>query len=96
MHTLSNYKNLVDWALNAHQLEDLPTLAARKDDLLRQLNVKLNTNYQRKHLDNWLSERKDTPKRIRALLIYELIEVEVECDHEELGRQLRRLISINY
>ena len=93
MHTLSNYKNLIDWALNAHQLEDLPTPASRKDDLLRQINEKLSTSYKRKHIDNWLASRAATPKRVREMLIDELIENEVQFDHESLGAQLRRLLK---
>lgn len=92
-HKLSNYRNLVDWALNAHQLEDLPTLPMRKDHLLRQLNEKLSTKYERKHIDNWLAERANTPKRVRELLIDELIETEVQFDDEELGKNLRRLLA---
>lgn len=89
---LSNYKNLIDWAINAHVEEMLPTLPQRKDDLLRQVNEKLGTNYQRKHLDNWFAGRSATPKRVREMLIDMLIEVEVEFDYSELGEQLRRLL----
>lgn len=93
MTTLSKYKNLIDWALNAHQLGEFPTMPERKDDLLRQLNERLGTNYQRNHIDNWLAERADTPKRVREVLIDELIETEVQFDYYALGEQLRRLLK---
>lgn len=94
MHKLSNYKNLIDWALNAHRnFEAEVSLAERKDEILRELNRGLGTGYKRQHIDNWLSGRKDTPKRVRELLIDELLESEVQYDFPELGRELRRILK---
>lgn len=93
MHPLSQYKNLADWAIRAHGDEDKPTLASQKDAALAELNGKLGTHYERKHIDNWLAGRKGIPATVFAFWFDMLIEVEVQFDHEELGLELRRLFK---
>lgn len=95
MIDLSQYKNLTDWALRACSLKEItPTLAAMKDRELEELNKKFGTSYQRKHIDNWLGDRKPVPKNIREHWINELIEVEVGEYSDELSKQLRRLMLL--
>jgi len=44
------------------------TMPERKDDLLSDINAELGTNYQRKHMDNWIAGRADTPKRVMQIV----------------------------
>ncbi len=92
-NSLSQYKNLADWAIRAHADEDNPTLASQKDAALAELNRKLGTHYERKHIDNWLAGRKPVPRTVFAFWFDMLIEVEVQFDHEQLGLELRRLFK---
>lgn len=55
-------KSGIELFLHVHT-DDTDTLPDRKDDLLADINSELGTNYQRKHIDNWIAGRVDTPKR---------------------------------
>gem|GEM_PF-1537961 len=44
--------------------DDYPS---RKDEILHDINAELSTNYQRKHIDNWLAGRVETPKRVTQI-----------------------------
>lgn len=91
--SLTGYKNITDWALRAYPPSEDCTLAHLKDLALDELNEKFSTNYQRRHIDNWLAERKPVPKAVLELWRDSMIEVEVEEKNPELGRQLRRLMK---
>ena len=90
MNSLSNYKNLTDWALNAHPPEDGLTLPQLKDRELDAINEILSTNYQRKHIDNWLAERAEVPKRVKILWVDGLLQTELG---DTIGREIRRLVK---
>ena len=90
MSTLSDFKNLTDWALNAHPPEDGLTLPQLKDRELDAINEILGTNYQRGHIDNWLGNRKDVPKRVKELWVDDLLHTELG---EPIGTEIRRLVK---
>lgn len=90
MKHLINFKNLTDWALRAHPPEPGLTLPQLKDRELDAINEILVTNYQRKHIDNWLAERAEVPKRVKALWVDGLLQTELGGT---LGNELRRLVK---
>jgi len=90
MKHLTDYKNLTDWALRPHPPEPGLTLPQLKDRELTALNDELGTNYQRKHIDNWLAGRAEVPKRVKAIWIDGLLETELG---DTIGEELRRLVK---
>lgn len=95
MTQLNAYDSLLDWAINAHSLEDTPTAQSRKQALLAEINRALGTGYKEPHLNNWLAERKPTPQRVWRLLAMMLIEAEVSFDDPALGGELIRLLALS-
>jgi len=92
-HPLSKFKNITDWAIRAHRLEEeTPTLLSMKEDLLREINNKLGTNYKITSLNNWLAERKDVPKKLHELWVLQMIESEVEAEFGDIGTEIIRLV----
>lgn len=94
MTKLKQYKNLLDWAINSHSLEDTPTDVSRKNALLAEINTALETNYSEQHLNNWLASRKPTPQRVWRYLAYALIDSEVGYEQPALGKELIRLMDL--
>lgn len=93
MTDLKKYKNITDWAVNAYPPSEDCGLPHLKDLALDEINEKFGTNYQRKHIDNWLAERKEVPKKVLELWRDSLIECEVQhLMNNDLGRELRRLM----
>ncbi|HFE37082.1 MAG TPA: hypothetical protein ENK06_01515 [Gammaproteobacteria bacterium] len=44
------------------------TKASIKREILEDVNKQLNTKYEMKHIDNWVSGRAATPKRVKEIL----------------------------
>lgn len=84
MASLSHYKNLASWAIQNGG-------PAEKDEALAELNAKLGTRYERKHLDNWLAGRKPIPRTVFDLWFLELISGSVsDPDANEIKRLYKR------
>lgn len=92
MTNLSQYKNILEWAIHAHS-EDV-TITEKKLDMLRQCNDALGKNYKVTHLDNWLAGRKPTPRDIMDYWRDALLEAELEFDTDEYGAEIRRLLAL--
>ena len=92
-HSLSQYKNLTDWAIRAHRLDaDKTTLATMKHDLLNETNKVLGTNYKITSMNQWLAGTRDVPKKINELWIMRLIDKEVGAVDSSLSAELKRLL----
>jgi hypothetical protein len=50
------------------------THANLKRELLNSLNNQLKTKYEMKHIDNWVSSRAETPKRVKRVLQLHLLQ----------------------
>ena len=94
MSNLAQYETLIDWAINSHSLEDTPTDVSRKNVLLAEINAALQTNYSEQHLNNWLANRKPTPRWVWRHLVYMLLDVEVGYENSDLSANLVRLMQL--
>ena len=92
-NNLSEYKNITDWALRVYYTKPENSIAGSKDAALCELNLLFDTNYQRKHIDNWHAERKDVPKKVLEYWREKMIELEIETIYPELGQQINRLFK---
>lgn len=95
MTDLSDYKNLVDWALNAHYPTgpDDPAfvpLPDRKRQLIEEINQEFGLKVGEPRINDWLRGDKAIYKNVKFYLAQQLIEGEIE--DSERAEQLANLI----